>query len=333
MYKLQKGDTIGIVAPSAPVSAFCPRRMSRGVNAIERMGYKVKLGNTVKKVEGYSAGTAKERTDDIHKMFLDPDVKAIMTTIGGYNANDLLDKLDYDLIKNNNNKLFIGYSDITILLFALMKKSGVQTIMGPMVLPQFGEFPDILNFTKESFEFVVSNIGTDKEYFLPVSMENTEEMLLWDKDDNRARIMNKNEGWKIIFGGEAEGKLLAANLNTFSKLIGTEYMVDTENSILFIEDDDEESSPTLQRMLQQFKQAKLLDKVCGIVFGRFQKKSDITEEKLKKILINVFDEVSIPVISGVDFGHTDPMLSLPIGKTVKISTSKDGIRIVICSLQ
>lgn len=333
MYKLQKGDTIGIVAPSAPISVFCPRRMHRGVKAIERMGYKVKLGNTVNKIEEYSAGTAKERTDDIHKMFLDPDVKAIMTTIGGYNANDLLDKLDYNLIKNNNNKLFIGYSDITVLLFALMKKSGVQTIMGPMVLPQFGEFPDILNFTKESFEFVVSNIGTDKEYFLPASIENTEEMLLWDKDDNRARKMNENKGREIVFKGEAEGRLLAANLNTLCKLIGTEYMIDTGNSILFIEDDGEESAPTLQRMLQQLKQAKLLDKVKGIVFGRFQKKSDITKEKLKSLLLNIFDEVNIPVISGVDFGHTDPMLSLPMGKTVKISTHKEKISILIRSLQ
>ena len=106
--------------------------------------------------------------------------------------------------------MFIGYSDITVLLFALMKKSGVQTIMGPMVLPQFGEFSDILNFTKKSFGFVVSNIGTDKEYSLPMSMENTEEMLSWDKEDNRARKMNKNEGWKIIFNGKAEGRLLAA---------------------------------------------------------------------------------------------------------------------------
>lgn len=332
MYKLQKGDTVGIVAPSAPVSAFCPRRMRRGIETIERMGYKVKLGKTVDKAEDYTAGTIAERVNDIHKMFLDPEVKAIMTTIGGYNANDLLDKLDYELIRKNN-KLFIGYSDITVLLFALMKKSGVQTIMGPMVLPQFGEFPDILNFTKKSFEFLVSNIGTDKEYSLPMSMENTEEMLSWDKEDDRARKMNKNEGWKIIFNGKAEGRLLAANLNTLSKLIGTEYMIDTEGSILFIEDDNEESASTLQRMLQQFKQAKLLDRVCGIVFGRFQKKSDITEEKLKNLLLNVFGEVNIPVISGVDFGHTDPMLSLPMGKTVKISTDGGNIRILIRSLQ
>ncbi len=333
MYKLKKGDTVGIVAPSAPVSAFCPRRMRRGIEAIERMGYKVKLGSTVNKIEEYSAGTIAERVDDIHKMFIDPEVKAIIATIGGYNTNDLLEKLDYNLIRNNNNKLFIGYSDITVLLFALMKKSGVQTIMGPMMLPQFGEFPDILNFTKKSFELIVSNIGTDKEYILPISTENTEEMLPWDKEDDRARKMNKNEGWKIVFNGNAEGRLLAANLNTLSKLIGTEYMIDTNGSILFIEDDDEESASTLQRMLQQFKQAKLLDGVCGIVFGRFQKKSEITEEKLKKLLLNVFGEVNIPIISGVDFGHTDPMLSLPMGKNVKISINGEKISILISSLQ
>lgn len=332
MKNLRKGDTVGIVAPSAPVSFFCPRRMQRGIEAIERMGYKIKLGNTVDKVEDYSAGTMAERVDDIHNMFLDSKVKAIIATIGGYTANDLLDKLDYELIKRNNNKLFIGYSDITVLLFALMKKSEVQTIMGPMVLPQFGEFPEVFNFTKESFEFVVSNIGMNKEYILPVSAESTEEMLLWDKEDSRDRKMKKNEGWKIIFEGNNEGKLLAANLNTLGKLIGTEYLIGMNGSILFIEDDDEESASTLQRMLQQFKQSKLLDGIRGIVFGRFQEKSDITEEKLKKILVNVFGQINIPVISGVDFGHTDPMLSLPLGKNVKISANRKSVSISV-SLQ
>lgn len=329
MLKIKKGNTIGIVAPSAPISAFCPRRTKRGIEAIKKMGYNVKLGKTVDKIEDYTAGTIEERVDDIHEMFKNPDIKIILATIGGYNANDILDKLDYELIKKNNNKLFIGYSDITVLLFALMKKSGVQTIMGPMLLPQFGEYSNILDFTRESFETVISSIGLKKEYVLPVAPETTEEILSWDEEDNRDRKMKKNNGWRIISEGDAEGNLLAANLNTLGRLIGTEYMADTKNSILFIEDDDEESASTIQRVLQQVKQAGLFKDVKGIVFGRFQEKSDIDEKKLKKLLLNVFGKIDIPVISGVDFGHTDPMLSLPLGKKVKVSTINKKISIIL----
>ncbi len=327
--KLKRGDTIGVIAPSAPISTFCPHRLKRGVVMLEKMGYKIKLGKTVNLINDYTAGSIKARVDDIHEMFLDNEVKAIIATIGGYNSNDLLDKLDYKLIKDNNGKLFIGYSDITILLFSLWNKSEVRTIMGPMILPQFGEFPSIQEFTRKSFEHVVSNIGSNREYELSISNEYTEEMLIWDKEDNRARQMKKNIGWKIISEGETEGILLAANINTFSKLVGTEYFSEIKNSIFFLEDDDEVSASKVQSQLQYFKNSKIFNNVKAMVFGRFQKNSKITEKKLNDILLNVFEKINIPIISNVDFGHTDPVLTLPLGAIVKLSTTSNSIKIVL----
>lgn len=324
MQEIKSGDTIGIVSPSAPIAGFCPKRLERGIDALEQMGYKVKVGENVSKINSYMAGSVAERVSDIHKMFADKEVKAIVATIGGYNANDLLDKLDYKLIADNR-KLFIGYSDITILHSALSKMSGVKTIMGPMVLPQFAEFPAMQAFTKDSFQTVVQNIGSGDKYYFPKSDQWTEEMLLWDKEDTRARIMEKNGGWKIINAGKAKGKIIAGNLNTLTKLIGTPYLFDMDDAILFLEDDDCESSSTVQRMLAQLKLAGLLDKVRGFVFGRFQKKSDINEKEIKNIFALLNGSLSVPVIMGVDFGHTDPMISLPIGSYVEIDTEKNEI--------
>ena len=231
------------------------------------------------------------------------------------------------LISKNNQKILIGYSDITILLHALYKKSGVKGIMGPMVLPQFAEFPKMQKFTELSFSYVVANLGTGKMYKLPAAEEFTEEMLYWDKEDNRPRKMEVNKGWSIINHGRANGVLIPANLNTVSKLIGTEYMLDWAGAILFLEDDDEESAATIQRMLQHLRQAGCLDKIKGIVFGRFQKASDIDEEKIHKILANVFGKIKFPVVANVDFGHTDPILSLPLGNEVFVNTEERKIEI------
>jgi len=327
MVNLKKGDTIGIVAPSSPISIFCPRRTERGVSSLRKMGFEVKLGKTVKKKYSFTAGTSEDRVADIHDMFIDPKVKAIMATIGGFNVNDILEKLDYKLIQKYNNKLFIGYSDISILLLILNQKSGVPTIMGPMLLPQFGEYPEVIDFTKKSFLYVTNELGTKKQYKLPCSSKMTEEMLLWDEEDSRKRKMQNNPGWKIIKHGKAKGYLMATNLNTLLSLSGTKYFPELQGSILFLEDDSDESAATLQRMLMQLKQMGVIKKLKGLVFGRFQKKSEITIQLLKEIVDDTFGEIDIPIIANCDFGHTDPMLSLPIGKKVVISTDDKEIEI------
>jgi muramoyltetrapeptide carboxypeptidase len=324
MHGIKPGDTIGIVSPSAPIAGYCPKRLERGVRALEMLGYKVKIGENVSKISGYTAGTVAERVSDMHNMFADKEVKAIIATIGGYNANDLLGEFDYKLIANNN-KLFIGYSDITVLHSAFSKISGIKTIMGPMILPQFGEFPEMQAFTRDSFQTVAQKIGSGEKYFFPKSDQWTEEMLLWDKEDSRARAIEKNDGWKIINVGKTKGKLIAGNLNTLTKLIGTPYLFDLDDAVLFLEDDDCESPATIRRMLLQLKQADLLGGIKGFVFGRFQKKSGVTEEKIKNIFEVLYESATVPIIMGVDFGHTDPIISLPIGGDVEIDTGKKEI--------
>lgn len=329
MVKLKKGDSIGVISPSAPITAFCPNRFNRGIAYLEKIGYKTVVADNAREVKEFTAGTIQQRVADVHEMFANKDVKAIILTIGGYNANDLLDKLDYEMIKKNNNKLLIGYSDATVLLHAMHCKSGVKGIMGPMILPQFAEFPEMNKFTLDSFNDVVKELGSGKEYTIPVSDKYTEEMLVWDKEDNRPRKMKKNSGLYIVKKGVAKGKLIPANLNTFCKLIGTPYMPNLRDAILFLEDDSDESIATIQRMLQHFKQADLLNEIRGIVFGRFQAKSKISRDGLKTVLNSVFNDIKFPVIGNADFGHTDPVISLPIGNDVRIDTVKKEIVITL----
>lgn len=313
-------DYVGIVSPSAPVAAFCPKRLARGVEFLEEQGFHVLLSKNVSAVSGFTAGSAQDRAQDIMDMFIDKRVKIIIATIGGYNANDVLEYLDYNLITKNNDKMFIGYSDSTILLHALNVKSGVKTVMGPMILPQFAEFPQMQKFSYDSFLEIINNLGTGKIYKIPASDKYTEEMLAWDKDDIRAREMLDNKSWQVISSGKASGPLMPANLNTLNELVGTEYMPDLNEAILFLEDDSDEEASTVQRMLMHLKQAGLVNNIRGIIFGRFQQKSEIEADDIKIILKNVFGDYNFPVISNLDFGHTDPILSLPVGNIVNIDT-------------
>jgi muramoyltetrapeptide carboxypeptidase len=122
--RLQRGDMIGIVSPSSGIAALCPRRLQRGIEELKRLGFQVIVGKNAKKRNEYMAGTIEERIEDLHEMFANSEVKAIITTIGGTCSHQLLEDLDYNLIKNNP-KIFMGYSDITALHLAILKKRGL----------------------------------------------------------------------------------------------------------------------------------------------------------------------------------------------------------------
>jgi muramoyltetrapeptide carboxypeptidase len=325
---LKKGDTIGIVAPSSPVSAQCPRRTERGLETLRQLGYRLRVGKTVCRQTHHTAGTIQERVDDLHLMFLDDEVKVIIATIGGFNANDLLDRLDYDLIWSHN-KPFVGFSDITILLSVLHERCDVKSIMGPMLLPQFGEFPEMFSFTRESFLYVMENLGTGTVYQLPCAAKFTEELLWWDKEDDCPKKMQPNGGWTVIAPGQAEGRLMAANLSSIMRLPGTSYFPSFKDAVWFIEIDDLESAATFQRMLQQLKHTGALQQIKALLWGRFQHKSGVTLERLREILANIMGEIRIPMIANLDFGHTQPILSLPYGKQVMVSTDPEYVRIVL----
>src|SRR3989344_6417913 len=158
---LKKGDVIGIIAPSAGLAAIMPHRLDNAVKFLESQGYKIKEFPCTRKINGWESAPAKERAREIMDAFLDKELKAIICTIGGNTANKTLKYLDFEKIKQNP-KIFCGYSDISVLHYAILKKTGLVTFYGPCAMTQFGEYPKPLNYTINYFNKAVveGKIGT-----------------------------------------------------------------------------------------------------------------------------------------------------------------------------
>lgn len=320
--KLVKGDTIGIVSPSSPVAAFCPRRLDRGVKELEMRGFQVTLGRYVSERYKHTAGTVQQRIEDLHEMFMNDEIKAIICTIGGLNSNQLLEHLDYDLIKAHP-KIFMGFSDITALLNAIYAKTGLVTFLGPAVLPQFGEFGGTMAYTWEYFEKALLLGGEVK---VEESKEWTDEFTPWDKEDDRQRVMKPNEGIKILKSGKASGTMVGGNIGTFLLLNGTSYMPNLQDVILCIEEDEVETPATIDRFFMQLRHIGVFEKIKGMLIGRFNDKVGFKkEDSLEDIVLAATDGYNFPILYDLDFSHTDPMITIPLGGKCDMDTADKSI--------
>jgi muramoyltetrapeptide carboxypeptidase len=321
-YHLEKGDYVGIVSPSSTIKPF-PRRLERGIKALENFGLKVKLGKYATASWGHNAGTPEQRAEDIMNFFKDKSIKAIFCSTGGWNSNAVLPLLDYKII-NENPKIFCGFSDITTLNLAINKKSKLITFNGPTVLPSFGEFkldPFFIKWFKRIF-FENKKIGLLEfpNYF-------TDEILWWDKEDTRERKMKPATKPLCVYEGESEGILMGGNLNTLCALAGTEFFPDFSGAILFLEDEGESTSST-ERNLVHLEQLGVFKKINGLIYGRpFHLKIDSPDRTLYDILRYFGEKYKIPIIMDVDIGHTSPAIPLPIG--VKTFLNSKELRIEI----
>lgn len=321
--KLPENGTIGIVSPSSPAASIFKKRFNRGLKSLQNLGFKIKLGKHVTNKFGYMSGSPEERAADINSMFLDKDVDAIFTTIGGYNSNQLLDLLDYEAIKRNP-KIFVGYSDTTALLLGIYKKTNLVTFHGPAVMTQFGEFPKVFEYTVENMKRVICS--NKPEIILKASDMWTGEHPDWSKFDSMPRRLVENKGWKFLKDGEAYGNLIGGNLQTIQILIGTKYFPSFKNSIFFWEE-TEASTAEVDRTLNHFRHVGIFDEIKGMIVGRIDSDLKISDKEygLNKIILDVTKEYDFPIITEVDFGHTDPMLTLPIGINCRINSSNKSL--------
>jgi len=312
--KLKIGDEIRVIAPSRSLSLMPEKFIQLAKTNLEAIGFKVSFSKNCRESDIFMSSSVKSRVDDIHDAFKDKNVKAIFTAIGGYNSNQLLKYLDYDLIKNNP-KILCGYSDITALTNAITAKTGLVTYSG-------------LHFStwgmKKQFEYNLEYfkkcLMAQEEFIIEPSKTWSDDM--WYKDQDN-RDIQKNEGYIILNKGNAEGHIFGGNLCTFNLLQGTEFMPDIKDSILFIEDDDmagEYFSVEFDRNLQSLIHQPGFDKVKAIIIGRFQKKTDMSLDKLKQI-IKKPELKKIPIIANVDFGHANPIFTFPIGGTASLKVN------------
>ncbi len=325
--KLKKGDEIRVVAPAQSLSLVSEENISLAKEKLEKEGFVVTFSKNCRELDVLNSSSIQSRVDDLHEAFVDKKVKAILTAIGGFNSNQLLKHLDFDLIKNNP-KILYGYSDITALSNAIFAKTGLVTYSGP----HFSTFAmkQESEYNEEYFKkCLVEGIESDDGFILEPSETWSED--LWFLDQNK-RDIKKNDGVKVLRNGKAEGVILGGNLGTFTLLTGTEFMPDLAGSILFIEDEGSLGSGfavDFDRNLQALTMQKGFEKIKGLVIGRFPKNSEMNLEKIKHIINTKKELENIPIVYNANFGHTNPIFTFPIGGTMQMTVKGKGVELKI----
>lgn len=317
--KLNIGDEIRVIAPSRSMKILDENVIKIATERLEKMGFKVTFAKNINSSynDDYMCASILNRVDDLHEAFKDKNVKAILTVIGGYNINQILDYIDYDLIRENP-KILCGFSDITALSNAIYAKTGLITYYGPHY-SSFG--------MKYGFDYTMN-------YFKKMLMNNTkvliEDSKEWSDDswykNQENRNFIKNDGMKIINMGNAEGNIIGGNLCTLNLLQGTEYMPNLDDTILFLEDDDlvgNEFMREFDRDLQSLLHCSKGKNIKGIIIGRAEQGSNMTDDKWKKIIETKQELKNIPIIVNANFGHTTPIFTFPIGGFAKIIAEKE----------
>ncbi len=295
--KLQKNDTIGFIIASSYNRQ--QERMQVLENIIHSLGYKVKYGKTVYLKDGYLAGDDEARVQDIHDFFLDDEVKAIVCFKGGFGASRIMDKIDYQLIKEHP-KLFVGLSDVTALLNNFYKYASLPTI--------HGEVGILLGSSKCD--------QVSKDDFKKLLYDNTKGRILY------------GENAKTLVPGIVEGEIVGGNLCLISDLHGTPYEVDFEDKIVLIEE-VEEPPYNIDRMFAQLRLSKNITKAKGFVFGYFTDcQGEEGEQTYQSLIKEYFQNLNVPVMYDFPTGHEFPLLNVPIGLKVSMNTQTKTITIL-----
>lgn len=282
--KLHPGDTIAIIAPGGCIDI---EKVSSVKKYFESKGYRVKLGDNIKKQNRYLAGNDKERVEDLHNAFLDTDINAIICARGGYGAIRLLDKIDYEIIRANP-KIFCGFSDITALSAMFLKRAGLITFSAPMAQSDFYPAPD--NYTLTSFFNALTK--------------------------DTIQISSNNE---ILYNQmDVSGILLGGNLSTMASLCGVDFIPD-EKFLFFAEDLNEPAYKIDRYFTQLLNINKIKSNVCAILLGDFLDvdKPDYVSAFFKELS----QEINIPVIGKFAFSHARQKATVPVGASAAIQNN------------
>ncbi|MBI5127350.1 LD-carboxypeptidase [Candidatus Roizmanbacteria bacterium] len=318
--KLKSGDEVRVIAPSRSLSIIGREIQEIANERFSELGLNLTFGKHVKETDEFNSSSIQSRIEDLHEAFSDKNVKAVITVIGGFNSNQLLRYIDWNLIKDNP-KIFLGYSDITALNNSIFSKTGLVTYSGP----HYSTFGQKLDFDY-ALEYFKKCLMSDDPFEISASKEWSDD--LWFIDQNNRKLVG-NPGFLVVNKGNAEGTILGANLCTFNLLQATEYFPNLENSILFLEDDAGSLPHFFDRDLQSVIHLPDFKKVKGLVIGRFQKESKMTNELLIKILKTKKELEDLPIVANIDFGHTDPKTTFPVGGEVKIIAEENKTKIEI----
>jgi muramoyltetrapeptide carboxypeptidase len=307
--RLAAGQTIGIASPASPPNE--PESLRFAMETVASLGFKVKPAAHLFARNGYLAGDDATRAADLNELFADDEVDAIFCARGGYGASRLLPLLDYDAIRAHP-KVILGYSDITSLLLAIQHKTGLVTFHGPIAAQSFSAY------TLAEFKKVL---------FAPQPPLSLGAVPPFEGGEGRVEKTNR---LTTIFPGKTQGRLLGGNLSLVAHLTGTPYMPDLAGAILFLEDVGE-AVYSIDRMLTQLWLAGSLQKLAGIVFGKFSEMRAsewIQNRILEDVLAERSRALGIPTLSGLMIGHIEDQTTLPLGCQVELDADRGFLRLL-----
>jgi len=305
--RLQKGDLVGLIAPGGYTS---DASIQKAVNNIEALGFRVKPGNYLREVWGNYGGTVAARIADLHGMFRDPEVKAIWAIRGGSGCISLLKHLDFDLIRRHP-KILLGYSDITALHLAIHRHAGVVTFHGPVASSTPSDY--------SNQHMLAVLMEPRASYTIPMAAENA-----------RRAGLEAHYAVRTVHGGTATGPLLGGNLSLVSALAGTPYAADFRDSLLFIEEVNEEPY-RIDRWMTQLDLAVGLDKAAGVMVGICENcgpqgnGSSLTLDETWDVHLQ---PLHVPAVTGYSFGHIRNQFTIPVGVRATLDTAAQTLTLL-----
>lgn len=274
-YCLMPGDTVGIVAPAGP---FDPKKFMKGKAVLESMGFRTFFDEDIFQKHGFLAGTDIQRADQVNRLFADSAVKAVVCARGGYGSMRILPLLDYKTIQKNP-KIFVGFSDISVLLSVLHDRCRLVTFHGPVL---------------------TTLANTAEQTIAEMRVALTSNIILELKPEKGI----------VIKPGVSSGLVVGGNLTTLCHLVGTPYVPNFKGKILFLED-RAEAPYRIDRMLTQMKLAGCFEGIKGLFLGSFEACGELDE--IFRIVLEIFRDVNIPILSGFEIGHGRINITIPIG--------------------
>jgi muramoyltetrapeptide carboxypeptidase LdcA involved in peptidoglycan recycling len=323
---LRPGDTIGIFTPSFPAYHWNPELFENGIRNLQNLGFKVVLGSLTERraSQGYRSAEGQARAREFMELIRDPNVHALISTIGGYNSNSMVPYLDFAEIRSAR-KVICGYSDVTSLHLAIHKHAALQTFYGPAVMCWFGEWPDGIAESVEWFlDAVIAERQRDRVITAPRRWSNHRRDWATGAWKSEPRRWVENEGWRVLSPGSAHAPILPVNLNTLMASAGTSEWPEMRGRLLLLEEECA-PMPEEERALRQLQRMGVFNEIAGLIVSKPEifesREAAFTYDDLIREMVGRRD---YPIVSNFDCGHTVPMITIPMGARARLEAGQDG---------
>ena len=293
---LKRGDTVGVVSLAAAIEQ---QSLERGLEMIRAIGFRPRLSKHVLDRDDILAGSDRQRAEELHAFFADPDIRAILIARGGYGSGRILPLLDFEAIALTP-KPFIGFSDLTFLLNPILERARMVTFHGPMLAIDH----PIEDRNRRSFEHLRKLLVREIDGF-------------------------EMEASHVLHPGSAEGVLIGGCLSIIVAMLATPYAPNFDDKILFLEEVGERAY-RIDRMLVQLRQSGALERCAGIVFGAIRAYGGEENEArmIQRFAAEQTAGLEVPVLFGIDAGHYTNNLTLPFGVNARLDSTSRRLTIL-----